>query len=418
MRSSYNFRFQISGFRTLIPLILILHTISAQEFPELVPFNKNGKWGYTDANRKMFLDPVFDEAGLFTDGVAKVVLNGKTSWIDLKGLPASPPGVKDPKKKKKYSVFMKNEKFGVADGMKQVIIKPEYDSIGHGIVDADGEPEYAKMIFIVKTKKGYGIINKEGEELIPIGLEKCRPFKLEYCLARKKEKWGVYNMKGKEVLGFKYDNITYGGDGVFLCETWITKDSSAYQYINKDGKTIGEKNYREATDFWYGMAAVKKDTAWGYINLEGKDAAEYKFDLAEPFYLDSGKYALVKLKDKYGIIDKDGQYTVFPDYEKCLGYSDGLFRMSKGGKIGFINTSGSVIIPFDYEDATAPREGYIAVKQNGKWGVIDVNGAAVLALIYEGEMGCAGLSLFWVKDLNGDLKGYVNIYGTEYWGEK
>ncbi len=362
------------------------------------------------------LDPVFDLAEPFVNGVARVVVNGKPQWIDSKGLPTTAPTSTNPKKKMGYEVIMKNNKYGVASTMKEVLIKPQYDEIKHGIRLPDGEPDYSKKLFLVKTGKGWGIVNKEGEEIIPAEHTECKPFQFGFCIALKDNKWGVYNMKGKQVIAFKYDKMSMGNEGMFLAMKKITKDSSAYGYFNAEGKALTEMKYKEAEDFYYGMAAVYKDSAWGYIGAEGKEITEFKFQVPGPFLLDSGKYAVVSLNKKYGIIDRDGQYIIFPSYKAIAGYSYGLFRVQDTlDNWGFINPSGQALIPIQYEQVSAPKEGYITYKTEGKWGILDTAGAPVVAPNYEGEIKIVGGGLFSVHDLGGDLIGYISFYGTEYW---
>ena len=44
-----------------------------------------GKWGYVDGGGKTVIEPNFDEAGGFTDGIARVTRDGKSGWIDKSG---------------------------------------------------------------------------------------------------------------------------------------------------------------------------------------------------------------------------------------------------------------------------------------------------------------------------------------------
>ncbi|MCC7302285.1 MAG: WG repeat-containing protein [Bacteroidia bacterium] len=394
-----------------LPLI-----IPSQDLPELIPFKKNGKWGYSDPNRKIILDPVFDRAEPFNDGIARVEFKGKPQWIDLKGLPASPPLSLNLRKKMGYEVIMKNDKYGVANTMKEVIIKPQYDQLKHGIVTPGGEPDFSKKLFLVKTGKGWGIVNEKNEEVVPAEYEECKPFLLGFALIRKKDKWGAYNLKGKMILSPEYSSLSLGNCPVFLTEKKITADSSVFGFYHMEKRELTPTPYKDAGDMYYGMAAILKDSLWGYLNDEGKEVTEFKFHTAGPFLLDSGKFALVTLNKRSGIIDQDGQYIIFPSYKAITAFEEGLFVVQDTlERWGLLNRSGSVTVPVQYEQVSKPKEGYIAIKTGGKWGILDKDGGAVVAPLYEGELRIEGGGLFSVYDPGGELIGYISFYGTEYW---
>lgn len=74
----------------------------------------------------------------------------------------------------------KDNLYGVIDANEKVIIHPEFNAIGIDVTD----------FFYNGIKSGYIILNK----LIPV---------------QKGDKWGFYNINGKQITEFKYDNIGY-----------------------------------------------------------------------------------------------------------------------------------------------------------------------------------------------------------------
>jgi len=81
----------------LINFIFILsaffNTIYAQQATDLKPFSHDGKkWGYYDSNAwdlgeswQVVIQPKFDEAGYFMDGIALVKENNESYYIDING---------------------------------------------------------------------------------------------------------------------------------------------------------------------------------------------------------------------------------------------------------------------------------------------------------------------------------------------
>jgi hypothetical protein len=78
---------------TLITLFSFLAVISCdfkskdikKESVVLYPILQDGKWGYIDKTGKIVINPQFDNAWRFNDGLAKVRFGEKYGFIDKKG---------------------------------------------------------------------------------------------------------------------------------------------------------------------------------------------------------------------------------------------------------------------------------------------------------------------------------------------
>src|SRR5579862_394911 len=52
---------------------------------DLFPVDVKGKWGYIDEKGKIVIEPTFESAANFTEGLAAVKANGKYGYIDRTG---------------------------------------------------------------------------------------------------------------------------------------------------------------------------------------------------------------------------------------------------------------------------------------------------------------------------------------------
>lgn len=72
-------------------------------FEDAVPFlttepaavKKDGKWGFVDINGQMVIEPVYEEAKPFSNGLAPVLYGGSWGYIDQKGIMAIPADFTD-----------------------------------------------------------------------------------------------------------------------------------------------------------------------------------------------------------------------------------------------------------------------------------------------------------------------------------
>ena len=58
---------------------------AGEPLPTLFPIVKDDKWGFIDVTGRLVIEPRFDSAWQFGDGVAKVKVNGKRGYIDKTG---------------------------------------------------------------------------------------------------------------------------------------------------------------------------------------------------------------------------------------------------------------------------------------------------------------------------------------------
>ena len=95
------------------------------------------------------------------------------------------------------------------------------------------------------------------------------------------------------------------------------------------------------------LACVKIGDKNGYINQEGEIVINPQFDYARDF---SEGLACVKIGDKYGYINQEGEIVINPQFDYARDFSEGLACVKIGDKYGYINQEGEIVInpQFDY----------------------------------------------------------------------
>lgn len=139
----------------------------------------DGKYGYIDKTGKYIINPQFDSAGFFFDGLAVVRIKGMYGYIDKKGN------------------FIINPQFYYA---------PHSFSCGRALVQF-GEKKFG---FIDRTGK---IINKEP-------FNNALDFSEEHAAVMTKEtedgmaKWGYIDTNGNYVINPQFDDAWYFSEGL------------------------------------------------------------------------------------------------------------------------------------------------------------------------------------------------------------
>jgi hypothetical protein len=119
--------------------------------------------------------------------------------------------------------------------------------------------------------------------------------------------------------------------------------------------------------------AIEITSKWGYINRNGEIAIKPKFIMASPFSeglacVKKGKYGILSdglnltgmtsyAEEKYGYIDKTGNFIIRPRYEYAENFSEDLAVVKVSGKYGYISKTGEMIIKPQFERASKFSEG-------------------------------------------------------------
>lgn len=343
----------------------------------LYPVQIAGKWGYIDIRGNIAVEPVYNMADDFYDGVGIIQTYDNTEG---------------------------SIKYGAVDSSGKLVVKPEYDYISR----FDGG--VAGAVNMEKDTYGfvYHIINKKGKSLCTL------PENLE-----------IYSMLHSGYY------MPIQSDGMILVRNTYTE---MYGYMNKNGKMIIPCNYYEGYNYSEGLALVKDKNSYRYIDKTGKviiDASKYTFcrnfseGLAAVALEGEGQAA-----EKYGYIDKKGNMKIKPEFTKAYAFSEGLAKVVKGESIndyavGYIDKTGAYKTAVDLDDneeETLFSEGLVLI-DDGAGGYMNKEGKIMIAPVFEKEE-----DNYLVHNVAGEFRngiakismsdgktGYINKKGKYIW---
>ena len=278
---------------------------------------------------------------------------------------------------------------------------------------------------IVKGAASYGVIDRNGNLVIPCeytALEPCGKF---FYACQFKNSWGVIDRTGKVLVpcrNKKDDVIVYPNEGYIRC---IEKDNYGYYsepyFIDFNGKRLSAPRYDKSAIFFNGIAmvskykgstmcenfyfidkqgkevmkVVKNGDVFGVVDTSGKEVVPFKFKSIDCY--DSGYLLVTGMNHLDGIWDiKDGKEIVAPMYgivtcdNSELGcktfIKDSIIIVRRGSNYGAINTDGKEIVPCTYGFAQV-KNGLVEVTQgegivSRMTGVFDQEGNELLKCEY------------------------------------
>lgn len=283
----------------------------------LVPFMKNGKYGYLDVNGKsVFRTKKF--FGRYSEGLLAVESEDRFYYLGTDGEIAIDLNDLHMPKGKEIS-----KTFRFSDGLAMIVVKDAgFDDTGH-----EGDDIlFAEYVNPYPGNWYYGFINRLGEFAIHPRLSSATTYQDGVSLAMD-------------------DSITFFMDTLGQVITVLDENT---------GDIITEVS-SDVFDFAEGFAIVyERIDSCTFINLEGERITQKYFRRANQF---SDGMASVQLDGKWGFIDTTGTLTIEPQYFIRSDFSEGLapvsLRMEENGYSlgsyfieGFIDKNGEVVIPF------------------------------------------------------------------------
>ena len=292
-----------------------------------------------------------------------------------------------------YFTLKVDNKYGVINKEGKQIINTEYTNV---II-----PNPQKPVFICYTSDSTKVLNQNGEEIFT-EFKSIEPIKLKNIASslmyeksiltyKENEKFGLINLEGKKLTKAIYDKIEglpykegellvqkEGKYGVInLKGNQLIKPQ--YDQINVDGYSNDENGYKNA-GYIVGNK-TEEGYRYGYIDINGKM-------LLETEYNETQRITDVKENDIYLIAAKNGQYGLFKNKEQVIGneyqsitynLTDETLILEKTKKFGVANLDGKIIIPVEYKQIDNTGIYIYATNEDGTEKVYTKEGTEVQA---------------------------------------
>ena len=297
----------------------------AQTEPRLFPYSADGlAYGHVDETGAWVIEPQFDFAADFAEGLAVVEQAGQFGYIDPSG---------------------------------QVVVEPQFEFAA----------DFAFGLAPVVVDGRFGYIDQTGQTVIEPQFSGARAFTAEgLALVRPDQSFGYIDQSGQFAIEPQFETASNFSDGLAA----VTVDGQ-YGYIDDSGQVVIEPQFDFAASFAEGLAAVLVDDQVGFIDQSGQIVIAPAYDFAQNF---SEGLAAVRVDGLTGFIDPAGQMVIEPRFDSAEDFSEGLAAVREEELVGFIDPSGQMVIVPQFEEAGPFQAGLARVEWTSQWGAIDQNG--------------------------------------------
>lgn len=200
-----------------------------------------------------------------------------------------------------------------------------------------------KVSALFRHKLAYGIIDDNGEVIIPVEYTELKNDKEIFMVSNLENKYGVLDRKGISIIPCLYDKI----------------------YIKENFLQV--QNGQSYPDWKFGLY-----TRSGRVVVSIGKEFLLDFDANDLSYVQADN-------GKYGYINKAGDIVLRCEYFSARPFREGLAAVeNEQGKFGFINTQGMLVIPYKYSSVSGNfYKGQVHIKEGRKSYFIDKMGNKV-----------------------------------------
>ncbi len=367
-------------------IMFLLVSLCSNAQRKIYPYRIRDKFGYSDENKKILIEPAYYQAWPFYDGLARVAvldaankiyygfINEKGKWI----IPATYFYASDAEDGK--IIIRARTGYGVIDKKGKVIIDTMQRSVYYNSKE--------KVFKAEGAGRNYCFFDKDGKQLFPYNFSWLGEASEGLAPARDAttNQYGYINMKGEWVIGPKKEYVSTKpfSEGIAAVTLTSTPAKGNDIYIDKNGTQVINAYYSNAGPFKNGIASVDYT---GYINKKGEKLFT-RFNSTSDFRggLSTARNTELAGSSTYYLIDTDGKELA------SVLYTGGGFQFVDEGNIlkqslykyGVIDRKGKTVIECKYDRLRITRNGYI-------------------------------YTYFQDKNYNDIITGYISETGVEFW---
>lgn len=350
----------------------------------LAKVERNKRYGLIDKSGKIIIPPQYNELNYFTDKLLRTRHNNQYELFDTQGNIISDKYDFIGNIDYGFAKIKQKDKYGLMDKNGNEIIPCQYDDI----LTLTKEPD----LIAVKKDNQWGFVDKNNHTVIPFVYEQVWHFHNGLAKIRNNQQYGMIDLTGKIIIPTQYqwlDDINEQGLIRF-------QQNNQFGFINRDNQIVIPNQYEYIEQFNHDIAKAKKNGFWGFIDKTGKEVFALKYENMRdisPFLSiaadkDSKGYTIAILLNK-----KNKTAKTYRRIEKFYGGLAKVIDVNNIQQIGFINEIGEEVIPVQYDERIlADRDGHF---QNGflqleqykenkpKYGLMDKTGKIIIPIDYD-----------------------------------
>lgn len=362
----------------------------------LYPYQKGDYKGFIDPSGRFVINPDYDAATDFFEGLSVVSKNDSVFFINKENTNVFEKVYSD------ASVF-KNGIAPVKENGKWYFINRQGQTISKTYDEIN---ELSNAVYVVKLRSKYGALDQFGQVILEPKFDKLGDFKNGYAYYMETGNYGFVSKSGT-VHKAEFEWISDFNNEQIA----VVRQNNRYGLINTLGQRILDARYSQVIPADSGVFVVVLDGSYGFFSSAGCFIKEIAYEFQEKpadFYTNGNTFKLLKKGDQ-ALVDKNGHIEIsFGAYDEISFASQGLIRVKRKNKYGYLDQKLSPAIALKYQQAADFSDSLALVKLKDKYIMINIYGHEVFSTSAPVEK----LSSHYYTIDDGDVKHIIDRKGA------
>lgn len=268
------------------------------------------------------------------------------------------------------SIFRENGKVGLKDGDGRILIPANYDAIGW----SDGKLSIVDKVVGYRSDGLWGIISTSNKILTDPQFVDLRPAEGSLLIAQKKSQgyqrpsFGVIDVSGKTIIPFEYDGIKLTNmRAVVMSRSGVNR--FRFGLVDLSNKAVIPIQYQRIYPLGslrYAVENFQNKTA--IFSEAGEQITAFTIDSIAAFHRN---FAVVYQDNQQGLINRQGQLVVKPEYGEVRLAGDGTIQVRSTDAWYFLDGENNLSGEFRADDLLPISPDRYIVRLAGKFQLTD-----------------------------------------------
>lgn len=189
-----------------------------------------------------------------------------------------------------------------------------------------------------------GLLGPQGWVIHPVAgnLESILPGNESLYPAKKSSLYGFIDQSGKWVVENKYREVRNFKEGLAAVKT-----NNGWEFINRQGNQITFSGFDQVSDFNYKLATVVKNGKYNLIDTQGNLLLTNGYDRIT---LAAENYYISENNNLFGLIAPEGNEIVEPKFQELRREDLNRILVRIGDKYGIMDEKGDYLLPLYYKN--------------------------------------------------------------------
>lgn len=334
----------------------------------LYPYSQGDFTGFIDVNGKIAIKPIYDAASDFYEGLSVVSRNDSTFFINKENVNAFGKIYAD------ASVF-KNGIAPVKLNGKWFFINRQGQSISKLYDEIN---PLSDNVYVVRVGDKEGALDHFGQTLLEPRFDKLGDFTNGYAYYMEHGSYGFVSHNGSTHKA-EFEWISDFNESQIA----VIKQQGKYGLINALGKKILEPTYDQILKTNSPVFILVSGPLYGFFSAEGcfLSPVVYDFMKEKPAeYYTNGTLFKLQKKNEQAFVDANGRvYVSFGTFQEINFPCNDLMRVKLKNKYGYLDKKLSPVIPYKYQVAGDFSDSLALVKVKDNNVLITTYGAEIFS---------------------------------------